>query len=60
MLRVLHVENWKSFRDPIDFTMIAGRESRHGETLFRDGKSRVLPTAAIYGANAAGKWQFNS
>ncbi|WP_314212984.1 AAA family ATPase [uncultured Actinomyces sp.] len=55
MLRVLHVENWKSFRDPIDFTMIAGRESRHGETLFRDGKSRVLPTAAIYGANAAGK-----
>lgn len=55
MLRGLHVENWKSFRDPVDFTMIAGKESRHSDTLFRDGKARVLPTTAIYGANAAGK-----
>lgn len=55
MLRVLHVENWKSFHDPVDFTMIAGKESRHNDTLFRDGKARILPTAAIYGANAAGK-----
>lgn len=55
MLRVLHMENWKSFRDPVDFTMIAGKESRHSNTLFRDGKARILPTAAIYGANAAGK-----
>lgn len=55
MLRVLHVENWKSFHDPVDFTMIAGKESRHSDTLFRDGKARILPTAAIYGANAAGK-----
>ena len=35
--------------------MIAGKESRHSNTLFRDGKARILPTAAIYGANAAGK-----
>lgn len=55
MLRVLHVENWKSFHDPVDFTMIAGKESRHNDTLFHDGKARVLPTAAIYGANASGK-----
>lgn len=55
MLRVLHMENWKSFHDPVDFTMIAGKESRHSDTLFRDGKARVLPTTAIYGANAAGK-----
>ncbi len=55
MLRVLHLENWKSFHEPVDFTMIAGKESRHSDTLFRDGKARVLPTAAIYGANAAGK-----
>ena len=55
MLRVLHLENWKSFHEPVDFTMIAGKESRHSETLFRDGKARILPTTAIYGANAAGK-----
>ena len=55
MLRVLHLDNWKSFSEPVDFTMIAGKESRYGGTLYRDGKSRVLPVAAIYGANAAGK-----
>lgn len=55
MLRVLHLENWKSFHESVDFTMIAGRESRHKDTLFRDGKARVLPISAIYGANAAGK-----
>lgn len=55
MLRVLHVENWKSFHDPVDFTMIAGRERCHNDSLFPDGKARVLPVSAIYGANAAGK-----
>ena len=55
MLRVLHLENWQSFHESVDFTMIAGRESRHKDTLFRDGKARVLPISAIYGANAAGK-----
>lgn len=55
MLRVLHLENWKSFHEPVDFTMIAGKERRHNDTLFSGGKGRVLPTTAIYGANAAGK-----
>ena len=55
MLRVLHVENRKSFRDPVDFTMVADKESRHSDILFRDGEARILPTAAIYGANASGK-----
>mgnify|MGYP003082882124 FL=1 len=55
MLRVLHLDNWKCFSEPVDFTMIAGKESRHGETLYLGSKNRVLPVAAIYGANAAGK-----
>ena len=57
MLRVLHLENWKSFHEPVDFTMIAGKGTRHNETLARNGKhdGRILPIAAIYGANAAGK-----
>ena len=58
MLRVLHLDNWKSFSEPVDFTMIAGKETRHGETLYLGSKNRVLPVAAIYGANAAGKWLF--
>lgn len=55
MLRVLHLDNWKCFSEPVDFTMIAGKESRHGETLYLGSKNRVLPVAAIYGANAAGQ-----
>lgn len=57
MLRVLHLENWKSFHEPVDFSMIAGRGTRHNETLALNGKrdARILPIAAIYGANAAGK-----
>ena len=57
MLRVLHLENWKSFHEPVDFSMIAGRGTRHNETLALNGKRdvRILPIAAIYGANAAGK-----
>ena len=27
MLRVLHLDNWKSFSEPVDFTMIAGKET---------------------------------
>ncbi len=27
MLRVLHLDNWKSFSEPVDFTMVRGKES---------------------------------
>lgn len=55
MLRSLRVENWKSYYEPVEFTMLATREQRHGETLARIGRTRVLPVSAVYGANAAGK-----
>lgn len=55
MLRYLMLSNWKSVYDPIEFSMNSTNERRHGGRLARVGRSRVLPVAAIYGANAAGK-----
>ena len=55
MLRFLRLQNWKSYYEPVEFTMVATRERRHGDRLARVGRSRVLPITAVYGANAAGK-----
>lgn len=58
MLRYLRVQNWKSYYEPVEFSMVATRERLHGERLAKIGRSRVLPVSAIYGANAAGKSTF--
>ncbi|WP_103061746.1 AAA family ATPase [Actinomyces qiguomingii] len=58
MLRYLRVQNWKSYYEPVEFSMVATRERQHGERLAKIGRSRVLPVSAIYGANAAGKSTF--
>lgn len=55
MLRYLKLANWKSVYEPVEFSMVATSERRHGARLARLGRTRVLPVAAIYGANAAGK-----
>ena len=55
MLRFLRLQNWKSYYEPVEFTMVATRERRHGDRLARVGRSRILPITAVYGANAAGK-----
>ena len=51
------VENWMSFRDKTEFSMIASRERQHGFRVPRIGKYKtgILPVAAIYGGNASGK-----
>lgn len=55
MLIQFAVENYMSFRDETILSMEAGAGTEHKEYLqkYRDGY--VLPAAAIYGANAAGK-----
>jgi AAA15 family ATPase/GTPase len=60
MLISFKLENWMSFRDQITFSMVASRERQHGERVPKLGKyqTRVLPIAAIYGGNAAGKTNF--
>lgn len=60
MLINFTLENWRSFRKPASFSMIASREKQHGERLARIDryKLRLLPVAAIYGGNASGKTNF--
>jgi AAA15 family ATPase/GTPase len=57
MLIKFSVENWMSFRDPVCFSMVATSEKQRGEHVPRLDKysTRVLPVAAIFGGNAAGK-----
>ncbi len=60
MLINFTLENWRSFRKPAAFSMVASREKQHGERLARIDryKLRLLPVAAIYGGNASGKTNF--
>lgn len=57
MLRYFTIENWKSFGDVATLDMVATREQRDHETLARTARpsARILPVAALFGANAAGK-----
>ncbi len=60
MLIRFTLENWMSFGQPVEFSMVAGRERQHGARVPRVSKYpvRVLPIAAIYGGNASGKTNF--
>lgn len=60
MIVSFSIENWMSFRDPVSFSMVASRERQHGDRIPKVEKyqMRVLPVAAIYGANASGKTNF--
>lgn len=60
MIVSFSIENWMSFRDPVSFSMIASRERQHGNRIPRIEKyqTRILPIAAVYGANASGKTNF--
>ena len=60
MILTVTLENWKSFRDPVTFTMVGTAERQHAERVPRVEKYRtkILPIAAIYGGNASGKTNF--
>lgn len=60
MLVRLTLENWRSFRDAVTFTMVASKERQHGERVPKIAKyqTRIVPIAAIYGGNASGKTNF--
>jgi AAA15 family ATPase/GTPase len=59
MLIQFTIENFLSFRDEVTFSMVAvNSDNQHSDHLAQNeaGEGRsVLPIAAIYGANAAGK-----
>ena len=56
MLITFSVANWRLFRDEVTFSMVATAEKQKKETLADLSLgSKLLPIAAIYGANASGK-----
>lgn len=57
MLIRFAIENWMSFRERAEFSMVAGKERQHGERLthVKKYRLRVSPVAAVYGGNASGK-----
>lgn len=55
MLLQFSVKNYTSIKDEVILSMIADAGTDHKENLIDCGKERVLPSVAIFGANAAGK-----
>lgn len=58
MLVSFSVSNFLSFKDSIEFSARATRERQHGHRVFTHGKVKLVPVAAIFGANASGKSNF--
>ncbi len=60
MLISFTLENWRSFKDETNFTMVASRERQHGQRVpfLKTYSTKILPIASIYGANASGKSNF--
>lgn len=58
MLVAFTVENWKSYHESTTLSMVADRSRRHADTLASPKYYKglhILPIAAFYGGNAAGK-----
>lgn len=55
MLIQFSFKNYKSFRDDTVLDMTATKITEHKERVISIGKEKLLPTAAIFGANASGK-----
>ena len=55
MLIQFSFKNFKSFRDDTVLDMSATKITEHGDRVISIGREKLLPTAAIYGANASGK-----
>lgn len=55
MLIQFSFKNFKSFRDENTLDLSATKISEYSDRLVVAGKEKLLPTAAIFGANASGK-----
>lgn len=55
MLLQFNFENYKSFRDSTSLDMTAVKISEHTDRVVSIAGEKVLPCAAIFGANASGK-----
>lgn len=55
MLLRFSVKNFLSFKDLTEFSMVAGKITRHSDHVSLCNKKRILKGAYIFGANAGGK-----
>ena len=55
MLIQFRFENYKSFRDETILDLSATKITEHASRVIELGNEKILPGAAIYGANASGK-----
>ncbi len=55
MLIQFRFKNYKSFRDDTILDLSATKITEHSERVISAGYEKLLPTAAIFGANASGK-----
>lgn len=55
MLIQFTVSNFASIRDQVTLSMLADSDTEHEDILLPFNRIRLLPSAVIYGANAAGK-----
>ena len=55
MLLQFNFKNFKSFRDDTALDMSATKISEYSERVVTIAKEKILPVAAIFGANAHGK-----
>ena len=55
MLIQFRVRNFKSFKDDAILDLSASKITEMQETVFDIGNERILPMAAVFGANASGK-----
>lgn len=60
MLLSFSVENWRSFKEKAEFSLLAGRERQHSERLLTlpSSKEKALPVVLLYGGNGSGKSNF--
>lgn len=55
MLIQFNFKNFKSFRDEVSLDLSATKMTEFSDRIVTIGSEKVLPVAAIYGANASGK-----
>lgn len=55
MLIQFNFKNYKSFRDEATLDLSAAKMTEFSERVVSVGSERILPVAAVYGANASGK-----
>lgn len=55
MLIQFRFKNFKSFKDDTFLDLSATKITEHSDRIFNVGYEKILPAAAIYGANASGK-----